>query len=219
MTKGVGHPPKKAGGGLPRRAKFSEERKGRSKKMSKQPTTQTALTEARRETFLKVLSETGSVAAASKAASPFSNSDRGAKSTFFDERRRNPEFAAAWDEALTSALAKVETELMRRAMEPALSPITNKQGQVVGHREDRMSSDRLLLRIASRLDPDAWAERRRQDHVVSGSINHHAYALDASLVARLPKDRQLLLLGLLDELADLQQGVDPSRRIEVQDEE
>jgi len=176
------------------------------------------LTEARKETFLKVLAETGSVAAASKAASPFSDNERGAKSTFFDERRRSPDFAAAWDTALNSALAKVEKEIMRRAMEPALSPITNKQGKIVGYREDRMSSDRLLLRIASRLHPDAWAERRRQDHVVSGSINHHAYALDAALVARLPRERQLLLIGLLDELADLQHGVDPSKRIEVQNE-
>ena len=75
--------------------------------------------------------------------------------------------------------------------------------------------DRLLLRIASRLDPESWAERRKTDHVVSGSIQHQAYTLDAALVARLPRERQLLLVELLDELADLQQGLDPSKRIEV----
>jgi hypothetical protein len=51
---------------------------------------------------------------------------------------------------------------------------------------------------------------------VSGSIQHQAYSLDAGLVARLPRERQLLLIELLDELADLQQGVDPSKRIEAE---
>jgi hypothetical protein len=54
---------------------------------------------------------------------------------------------------------------------------------------------------------------------VSGSVQHHAYALDASIVSRLPRARQLLLIELLDELAALQDGLDPSKRIEMQNEE
>jgi hypothetical protein len=171
--------------------------------------------EERKETFLRVLAETGSVAAACQAASPHAEGPRACKSTFFELRRRSPEFAAAWDEAIHAALGVVESEIMRRAMHPATSPVTDRQGNVIGTKEDRWPADRLLLRIASRLDPQAWAERKREDHVISGSIAHHAYTLDASLVARLPRERQILLLDLIQELADLQQGVDPSKRIEA----
>ena len=170
--------------------------------------------EQRKAIFLKTLAATGSVAAACQAASPHSDSERHSKSTFFELRRRSPEFAAAWDEAIHAALGVVESEIFRRAMHPAVSPVTDRAGNVVGVREDRMSADRLLVKIAARLD-DSWVERRHSEHVVSGSISHHAYALDAALVARLPRERQLLLLGLIDELADLQQGVDPSKRIDA----
>lgn len=176
------------------------------------------MTDQRKAVFLKTLAETGSVAAACRAASPHSEYGRAAKSTFNDLRRKDPEFAQAWDDAVSDALAEVESELMRRAMEPAKSPVTDRSGRVVGFREDRLSSDRLLLRIASRLDPEAWAERRRQDTHVTGEIQHNAHLmLKPADVLLLDEPDRAKLIELLETIEQRRNGDDP-RRIEVADE-
>lgn len=173
-------------------------------------------TEGERERrFLETLAATGSVDAACQASATEAHGPRAGKTTWYDKRRKDVQFAQAWDEALSAALGRIEAEIHRRAMEPAKSPIIDRQGNVVGHREDRMSSDRLLLRLASRLDPDAWAERRKQDTTVSGEITHTSQNLQLapSDVLLLPEPRQRLLIELLEEVRDAKLGLDPEQRI------
>ena len=180
-----------------------------------------AITPAREERFLKTLAETGSVAAACAASATEAHGPRAAKSSWQDHRRKHPEFAQAWDEALEAALGRVEVELHRRAMEPARTPVVNRDGAVIGHREDRMSSDRLLLRLASRLDPDSWAERRRQDVEVSGEVRHTSQRLELapSDVLLLPETEQRQLIGLLEQIRDRKAGLDPDAKVELTGED
>src|SRR3546814_20219573 len=79
---------------------------------------------------------------AARAASP--QSAQGALSTFKNERQRDPEFAAAWEEALETARAEVDHEIYRRAVEGYDEPVYGGKyrEQVVG--TVRKSSDRLL---------------------------------------------------------------------------
>jgi hypothetical protein len=158
-----------------------------------------AITKARRDKFLEVLADTGSVAAASRAASP--HSKRGARRSFEDFRARDPEFAKAWDDAITTSLGKVEAEIMRRAMTPTKRPIFSR-GELVG--EEDVFDNKLLLALARKMSPE-WRESRHLS--VEGSVDHnHRHAhLQLSLedIQRLPPARANLLLDLLSELADL----------------
>ena len=100
------------------------------------------LTPARKDAFLAELGRHGIVARAARAASPQTSS--GAVSTFKDERRRDPAFATAWEEALENARAEVEHEIYRRSIEGVDEPIFGGKYKdtVVG--TVRKYSDRLL---------------------------------------------------------------------------
>ncbi len=156
------------------------------------------LTEDRKTIFLQVLATTGSPIAAASAATPWSTHKQGGVATFRDEARRDAEFAAAWDRARDEALAEVEKEIYRRAMHPPQRPVWHK-GEVKGWVEDRHSSDKLLLRLAARLDP-SWRERTSIDQnvTVQGTILNIS-PIDILLLAR---PEQELLMNLLGKIAD-----------------
>lgn len=160
---------------------------------------QAPLTQARKDKFLAVLADTGSAAAAARAASP--HSKNGCKATFVEARRKDPDFDKACDDAVTASLGKVEAEVMRRAMTPTKRPIFSK-GELVG--EEDVYDNKLLLALARKMSPD-WRESRHLQ--VEGSVDHnHRHAhLQLSLddVHLLPPARANLLLDLLGELADL----------------
>jgi hypothetical protein len=100
------------------------------------------LTDERKQTFLKVLAETGSPSAAAHAATPWSTCPKGGIATFGQARKRDLVFSDAWDRAMDAATAKVEAEVMRRAMTPTKRPIFSK-GELKGYTEDW--DNRLLL--------------------------------------------------------------------------
>ncbi|MFO1209594.1 MAG: hypothetical protein U1E40_10280 [Amaricoccus sp.] len=157
------------------------------------------LTPARKATFLKVLAETGSAPAAARAASPHATGKRAAIRSFTDLRDRDPEFAAAWEDAMAAALGRVENEVMRRAMEPTYRPIFSK-GELVG--QEPVYDNKLLLAVARKLNPDEWSEKRQVE--MSGSVEHrhgHIY-LSMSDIHLLAPDRADQLLDLLGEIAD-----------------
>jgi hypothetical protein len=81
-----------------------------------------------------------------------------------------------------------------------------------------MSSDRLLLRLASRLDPESWAERRREDHHVTGSIDHHLQLAPSDLMLLDEPDR-MKLIELLETIEQRRAGNDPRRIEPVVDDE
>ena len=92
------------------------------------------LTAERKRLFLEHLALTGIVAEAARIASP--HSTNGCLTSFKDERARDAEFAAAWDEALNHAVGILEREAFRRAVEGWDEP--TRFGTVRKH------SDRLL---------------------------------------------------------------------------
>ncbi|MEA3002311.1 MAG: hypothetical protein QOH81_1099 [Sphingomonadales bacterium] len=107
----------------------------------------------RKAAFLAELSRHGISTRAARAASPHSPSPSGCLSTFKDERQRDAEFAAAWDDALDMARAEVEHEIYRRAQEGVDEPVYGGKyrEQVVG--TIRRYSDRLLELRARALLP------------------------------------------------------------------
>lgn len=129
----------------------------------------TKLTDRRKRLFLLELSRHGSVVRAARAASPRASARFGAKQTFQDERERDPEFAAQWEEAMEMAKADVEHEIYRRAQEGWEEPIYGGRyrEQVVG--TVRRYSDRLLELRAKALLP---AYREISSVSVNGRVTH-----------------------------------------------
>lgn len=85
-----------------------------------------ALTDATRqrarEKFLKELARRGNVSAAAKAGVM-------SRAWFYREREENEEFAAAWDDALETAIDAIELEVRRRAVEGVRKPIIGRVGK------------------------------------------------------------------------------------------
>jgi hypothetical protein len=165
--------------------------------------TKLVVTEERKRTFLRVLSETGSWAAACTAATP----GRGwtklgmppARSTFGELAKKDPVFAAAVAEAEGAALAKVETEVMRRAMTPTARPIFSK-GTLVGYTQEY--DNRLLVTLARRLNPEGWAERQKVEHSGEVRLAPGSVVLNVDDINLLGDAQRDDLIALLEELAD-----------------
>jgi hypothetical protein len=98
----------------------------------------------RKAAFLAELSRHGIATRAARAASPHSESPSGCLSTFKDARANDPEFAAAWDNAVDFARSEIEHEIYRRAQEGVDEPVYGGRykEEVVG--TVRRYSDRLL---------------------------------------------------------------------------
>jgi hypothetical protein len=98
----------------------------------------------RKAAFLAELSRHGIASRAARAASPHTGSPSGCLSTFKDARVNDPEFAAAWGEAVETARADIEHEIFRRAQEGYEEPVYGGRykEEVVG--TVRRYSDRLL---------------------------------------------------------------------------
>ena len=172
------------------------------------PARQHTLTAERKKVFLDTLAETGSTVAAAQAATPWAIGEHGGLSTFRDERKRDPRFAMAWERAMEAALARVETEIMRRAMTPTRRPVFSR-GELKDYIEEY--DNRLLLRVASRLNPE-WSDRQRVEH--SGDVDHrhahlHAVAvLDPSDIMALDEAEQTLLIELIEKIDAVKDGTD-----------
>lgn len=76
---------------------------------------QTKMTPERKQAFLDHLRLNGLVILAAKHATP--NSPLGAKVSFYQERDRDPEFAAAWEEAIDESEELLLGELKRRGID------------------------------------------------------------------------------------------------------
>lgn len=109
------------------------------------------LSPERKAAFLAELTRHGIAMRAARAASPHSLT--GAASTFKEERERDPDFAAAWDEAIEVARAEIEHEIYRRSTEGYDEPVFGGRykEEVVG--TIRRYSDRLLELRARALLP------------------------------------------------------------------
>lgn len=161
-----------------------------------------ALDSIRKDIFLAELRRHGIVVAAARAASPHAADS--AASSFYNLRRMDPEFAAAWADALQEACGSVEMEIHRRAVEGWEEPVYQK-GELVG--TVTKYSDRLLELRARGLMPERYAIERR-DVKVSGEVNHQHLHMAAVLTIKaedvllLPPSERGLLMGLLGQIAE-----------------
>jgi hypothetical protein len=102
------------------------------------------LTRARRENFLKVLADTGSVTAGVAAAGT-------SRTRVYELRKSDTAFAAAWVEAEDIATDRLEDEARRRAVEGVAEPLVSAGKLVRGDDGQpitvRRYSDKLLLEL------------------------------------------------------------------------
>ena len=118
----------------------------------RQESSRARLTKDRKQRFLEELARTGIIAEAARLASPHAKG--GAISTFYAERDRDPEFAAAWKDAVEHATGIVEREAFRRAVEGWDEP--TRFGPVRKH------SDRLLELMLKARNPQ-YREHRKYE--------------------------------------------------------
>lgn len=76
-------------------------------------------------------------------------------------RDEDPDFAAAWDEALASSLDDAEGELYRRAVKGTLKPVYQGGAKVGSIRE---YSDTLLIFLLKSHKPSVYRETTRNEH-------------------------------------------------------
>lgn len=165
------------------------------------PVANAAMTDERKAVFLSELSKHGIVSAAARVASPHAHGT--CAPSFYILRRNEPEFAAAWDDAIEQATGSVELELHRRAVEGYEEPVYQK-GELVG--TVTKYSDRLLEIRAKALMPNKYIERRAVElsanlNVTQELYGGHALTLKPEDVLLLDEDKRQLLLGLLTDIA------------------
>lgn len=112
-----------------------------------------------RETFLTELAQRGNVSAAAEAGGL-------SRVWYYEERQRDPVFAALWDDALETAIDAMELEARRRAVEGVEKPLIGR----VGKDQDgiitviREYSDSLMTLLLKAHRPDKYRERTDVQH-------------------------------------------------------
>ena len=107
------------------------------------------ITARHRQAFLEALAETASVSRAAELSGI-------GRARWYACRRRDPAFAAAWDEALDQGTDALEDEAVRRALEGVDKPVF-RGNEIVGHL--REYSDRLLVLMLKARRPEKFKER------------------------------------------------------------
>ena len=106
---------------------------------------------------MEALAETGNVAESARIA-------RYDKSTAYDRRHDNPEFAAQWEEAIEVATEKLELEARRRAYEGTSKGVWH-NGELVG--TEKVYSDTLMIFLLKAHRP----EKYRDNFNVSANVS------------------------------------------------
>lgn len=155
------------------------------------------LSDQRKELFLSELSKHGIVSRAAEAASPHLANPSSATAFFYAQRKKDPQFAAAWEAAKQDALSRIEHEIYRRGQVGYQKPVYQK-GELVGHITE--FSDALLTMRAKALMP----KYQDRSHTTNQNLNVN---VDLALIAQMtPESRQLLrqilqLEGMSEEKA------------------
>lgn len=132
-----------------------------------------------RELFLKELTRRGSVSDAARKAGV-------GRRTVYQWREAEPDFAAAWDEALETAIDALESEAWRRAREGVEKPLIGRvakdtDGIITTVRE---YSDSLMTTLLKAHRPEKYRERAEVKH--TGLTPQQAAGMsDAELEAEL----------------------------------
>lgn len=115
-----------------------------------------------RAKFLSALGDTGNIT----LAAGLSGLER---STLYDWRAEDAEFAAAWNEALEIATDALEAEARRRAMQGVAEPLVS-QGRIIKDDEGKPMfvqrySDSLMQLLLRAHRPEKFRERTETKHV------------------------------------------------------
>lgn len=108
--------------------------------------------------FIKELARSGNVTKAAQKA-------KITRQHVYDVRDGQPEFAAAWKEAVEVAVELMEYEARRRAVTGVLEPVFY-QGMKAG--QVRKYSDTLLIFLMKAHKPEMYSDRHRHEHTGSG---------------------------------------------------
>lgn len=109
----------------------------------------TRLTAKKKKDFLDLLAQTGNVSQSAEAVGT-------TRYTVYRARKADPEFAAAWDEAVEVAVIALEDEARRRAYEGVEEPVFYK-GEVCG--SIQRYSDTLLIFLLKGHKPDKYRDK------------------------------------------------------------
>lgn len=110
--------------------------------------------------FLKALTASPNVAGAARKA-------RVSRQSAYKARAADPDFRAAWDNALGSSIENAEGEMYRRAVKGTITKRHySKEGNLLG--VDREYSDTLLIFLLKAHKPEVYRETTRNE--VSGSL-------------------------------------------------
>ena len=125
------------------------------------------LTRERQERFLKALAETGIVSAAVEIAGT-------SRTRVYELRKRNPGFAAAWEEAEERAADALETEAWRRAVVGVQEPLVS-SGKVVQDDDGqpiaiRRYSDALMIALLKARRPERFKDRAVVEHDITDNL-------------------------------------------------
>jgi hypothetical protein len=125
------------------------------------------LTRERQERFLKALAETGIVSTAAELAGT-------SRTRVYELRKRDPAFAAGWEEAEEKAADALEAEAWRRAVVGVPEPLVS-AGKVV--RDDdglpiaiRRYSDTLMLALLKARRPEKFKDRQVVEHDIADGL-------------------------------------------------
>lgn len=136
------------------------------------------ITEARKATFLRVLAKTGIFVWSARAASPHSQDGKGAASSFRGLMARDPDFAAAVQEAREAADALLEHTAWLRAVQGTKEAVIQGGEQAVladGAPAVKINySDRLLETLLQARDK-RFARQHHHEH--SGHIEHSSTSI------------------------------------------
>jgi hypothetical protein len=114
----------------------------------------TILTPEKRAEFLDHLFEHGNVTVAARSIGV-------SRSSLYEARERDADFAAAWDNSVQSYCDLLEYEADRRAMTGVEKPLLYK-GAIVAHVQEY--SDALLMFRLKSLRPEKYRERASVEH-------------------------------------------------------
>lgn len=141
----------------------------RAERKAQRPHAYTTMTAERKAVFLQELNEHGIIGWACRQASPHSKGSP--TSSFYDERKRDPEFAAEWDAALERSNQAILRELHRRAIDGVDE--SDKHGNI----RTRYSDSLMALMLKSKRFGAEFNERHEME--LSGTVANVNLELDA----------------------------------------
>lgn len=89
------------------------------------------------------------------------------RTTAYYERKNNPDFAAAWDDAVEEGVDKVEAAAFQRATQGWDDPVFH-MGEVVGYR--KLYSDRLAELVLKGRRKSIYVDRSEVTQNLSGGV-------------------------------------------------